>query len=155
MPDIENISVETSSKLDLHFQAAKHDRGLFQTVLNCLPMPYLLVDTFERVVQTNQACLDMLGIDGPVETCYGKTLAEVFYNDTAHKTVVRQSIDKGTVFRDIQVPTKNHRGKNLHIIANVFPIYDADNVCTGACAYTSITLTVSGLKKRLKNALWR
>ena len=136
MPDTKKPISEMAAELDVLVQTAKHDKGLFQTVLNCLPVPYLLVDVSERVVQTNQACIDMLGIDGHVESCYGKTLAEVFYDDPKHKTVMSQSLSEGTIFRDIEVPTKNHHGKELHIIANVFPVYDLENVCTGGmCIY--------------------
>lgn len=56
-------------------QAARQDRGLFYAVLRCMPMPYLLVDESERVLQTNEALLQMLQIEGSVNDCVGKKLA--------------------------------------------------------------------------------
>ena len=56
-------------------------------------MPYLLVDTKERALSTNKACLGMLEIDDSVESCLGKTLAELFYNDSSRKTAVGKSMN--------------------------------------------------------------
>jgi diguanylate cyclase (GGDEF)-like protein/PAS domain S-box-containing protein len=149
MADIDKTNEQLVAELGTIALTAKHDKGLFQIVLSCLPMPYLLVDTHERVVQTNQACLDMLEIDGPVESCYGQTLAQVFYNDPTRKTVVGQSILEDKIFLDIEVPTKSHRGRELHILANVFPLYDVNNICIGGmCIYVDSTE-----RKRAEEAL--
>lgn len=117
--------IETLSK------TATDDKSLFNTVLNCLPMPYFLVDTSERILQTNLACLEMLKITEPIESTYGKTLAEVFYNDTKHITFMSQTLSQGIVYRDLEVPTKDRLGNDLHIIANIFPLYDTNNICIG------------------------
>lgn len=117
-------------------QAARQDKGLFYAVLRCMPMPYLLVDECERVLQTNAALLKMLQIDGSVDECVGKRLAEVFYGDITQKTVVGKSIHHGKVFKNIEVPVTGRRGKKLHIIANVFPLYDLEGICIGGmCIY--------------------
>ena len=104
-------------------------------------MPYLIVDVQERVVRTNQATLDMLEIEGPVENCLGKTLAEVFYNDPGRETFVGQSMREGTTFRDLYVPITDHRGRERHVLANVFPLYSLDGACIGGmCLYVDFTL---------------
>ena len=151
MSDSEKSSRRIESQIDSFAQTPIHDKGLFQIVLSCLPMPYLLVDTQERVLQTNQACLDMLKIDGPVESCYGKSLSEVFYNDPSHPTVVGRSIQENKIFRDIEVPTRDHHGTELHIVANVFPLYDLNKDCIGGmCIYVDTTE-----RKRTEEALER
>lgn len=38
-------------------------------------MPYLRVDTQGKAIFLNQACLDILEIDGPVSACLGKVSA--------------------------------------------------------------------------------
>jgi methyl-accepting chemotaxis protein len=131
---------------DLHaglgelFRMVKYDRGLRRGILGGLPMPFLLVDTDERAVQINQACLDMLEIGGPVESCLGKTLAEVFYNDPSRKTAVGQSIRDGKVFKNLEVAIKGHKGGERHVLANVFPVYDLDKKCIGGlCLYIDMT----------------
>ena len=139
--------------IDTITKAMKLDGKLFHTVLDFLPMPYLLVDVSEIVVKTNQACLDMLQIDGPVDSCIGRTLADVFYGDTVHSTNVGRSICEGKVFRDIEVATQGHKGKKLYVLANVFPLYGSDNVCTGGmCIYVDQTdrkRTEEALAKRI------
>jgi len=122
---------QISKKMEALSKTAMYDNGLFNTVLSCLPMPYFLVDTSERILQTNLACLEMLKIIGPIETTYGKTLAEVFYNDSTHTTFMSQTLRQGTVYRDLEIPTRDHLENDLHIIANIFPLYDTNNLCIG------------------------
>ena len=109
MSNTNNTKANLVEGLDSIARTAKRDKGLFQIVLSYIPMPYLLVDSNERVAQSNQACLDMLEIKGPVESCYGKTLAEVFYNDPTHNTLVGQSMRDGTTFRDVEICITNHK----------------------------------------------
>ena len=141
MSNIDKTKEQLVAELASISRMNKHDAGLFEILLNCLPMPYILVDTNERVVQTNQACLDMLEIDSFEESCYGRTLAEVFYNDPQHETVVGHSIRKDKTFKDIEVITRDHKGNNRHIVANVFPLYDFENICIGGmCIYVDTTV---------------
>ena len=70
-------------------------RGRLHGILAGIPMPYLLVDTEERTLSTNQDCLNMLEINDSVEDCLGKTLAELFYNDPTRETAVGKSIKNG------------------------------------------------------------
>ena len=131
---------------------AKHDKGLNQGILRGLPMPYLLVDTQERALHLNQACLDMLQIDGPAEACHGKTLAEVFYNDPTRKTAVGQSIREGKIFRNLEVTIKGHKGGERHVLANVFPLYDLDRQCIGGlCLYIDMTALKQAQALNLRN----
>ncbi|WP_428561543.1 MAG: diguanylate cyclase [Solidesulfovibrio sp. DCME] len=126
-----------------------------KSILAGLPMPFLLVDAQERVVKTNQACLDMLEIRSPVASCCGKTLAEVFYNDPSRKTYVGQSIRTGEVFRDIEVPIVNHGAEERHVLANVFPLFDADGRCIGGmCIYVDSTKDKQA-KRRLRELATR
>ncbi|WP_169725291.1 response regulator [Fundidesulfovibrio putealis] len=121
-------------------QVAQQDEGLFHAVLRCLPMPYLLVDGCERVLQTNAALLQMLQVECSVDDCVGKKLAEVFYGDIEHETIISKSIQYGKVFKNIEVPVSGRRGKVLQIIANVFPLYNLDGVCIGGmCIYVDHT----------------
>ncbi|MCA1945273.1 MAG: methyl-accepting chemotaxis protein [Desulfovibrio sp.] len=131
---------QLQARLSAIVAMAKHDKGLNQGILRGLPMPYLLVDTQERALHINQACLDMLEIDGPMEACHGKTLAEVFYNDPTRKTAVGQSIREGKVFRNLEVTIKGHKGGERNVLANVFPLYDLDKQCIGGlCLYIDMT----------------
>ena len=118
----------------------KFERGLNLGVFNGLPMPFLLVDAQEKTTRTNQACLDMLEIDGRVEDCLGKTLAELFYNDPTRETAVGKAIRKGEYFRNREVTITGHKGGKVHVLFNVFPIYDEDNLCIGGlCLYVDMS----------------
>ena len=118
----------------------KEESGLLKGILEDIPMPYLLVDTKERTTSTNQACLDMLEIDGKVASCLGKTLAELFYNDPSRETAVGKSIKQGAVFRNLDVTITGHKGRQTKVLANVFPIYDQDKTCLGGlCLYVDMT----------------
>ncbi|GAB6124957.1 methyl-accepting chemotaxis protein [Humidesulfovibrio idahonensis] len=118
----------------------KHQTGLAQGILAGLPVPFLLVDEKERAVFSNRECLDMLELGGRPEDYYGKTLAEIFYNDPGRKTAVGKSINGGEVFRNLEVDIKGHKGGVRHVLANVFPIYDSDKRCLGGlCLYLDMT----------------
>ncbi|MCD7983902.1 MAG: PAS domain-containing protein, partial [Desulfovibrio sp.] len=126
--------------LDAALAALKFERGLSRGVFQGLPMPYLLVDTQERTTSTNQACLDMLEIDDSVESCLGKTLAELFYNDPKRETAVGKSIRNGEYFRNLDLVITGHRGRGINVLANIFPIYDEDKTCIGGlCLYVDMT----------------
>ena len=126
--------------LDAALRALKFERGLSRGVFQGLPMPYLLVDAQERTTSTNQACLDMLEIDDSVESCLGKTLAELFYNDPARETAVGKSIRNGEYFRNLDIVITGHKGRKIDVLANIFPIYDEDKACIGGlCLYVDMT----------------
>lgn len=117
-----------------------YERGLSHGIFRGLPMPYLCVDTREKALFLNQACLDMLQIDGPVEACLGKTLAELFYNDPGRKTAVGQAIENGKKFHNLEVTITGHKGRTIHVLANVFPLHSDDGVCVGGlCLYIDMT----------------
>ena len=118
----------------------KFERGLVRGVFDGLPIPFLLVNANEKTTRTNQACLDMLQIDGRVEDCLGKTLAELFYNDASRETVVSRAIRNGEYFHNREVTITGHKGGKVHVLYNVFPIYDEDKTCIGGlCLYVDMS----------------
>lgn len=126
--------------LDETRQQLKFERGIVRGVFGGLPMPYLLVDAQERTTNTNQACLDMLQIDGRVEDHLGKTLAELFYNDPTRETAVSKAIHNGEYFRNKEVTITGHKGGKVHVLYNIFPIYDEDRTCIGGlCLYVDMS----------------
>jgi methyl-accepting chemotaxis protein len=62
-------------------------------LLDGIHLPFLLVDTQERVQFTNELLLSMLEIDGGKEKQYRRTLSEVFYNDPSRKTMVGRAMN--------------------------------------------------------------
>ena len=119
---------------------ACHTSGVLHGILGGMPLAYLLVDVNERATHTNQECLDMLEIDGPVGACLGKTLAELFYNDPGRETAVGKSIRHGQNFRNLSVTITGHKGRRIDVLANVFPVYDEHRTCLGGlCLYVDMT----------------
>ncbi|EFI36337.1 methyl-accepting chemotaxis sensory transducer with Pas/Pac sensor [Desulfonatronospira thiodismutans ASO3-1] len=123
----------------------KYEKGLKSGIIEGLPMPFLLVDTQERILFTNQICMDMLQIDTSPSEQLGKTLAEVFYNDPGRKTAVGKSITQGEVFKNLEVVITGHKGRQTHVLANVYPLYDLDDQCIGGCC---IYLDMTELKDK-------
>lgn len=128
--------VNAKAVASLLARTTKHENDLLRSILGNFPVPYLLVDANEKVLQTNQSCLDMIEIDGPLENCYGKSLAEIYYNDPTRETLVGKSIREGKIYQDIEVSTMGYRGKKLNVLANISPLYDVNNICIGGlCIY--------------------
>ena len=105
------------ARLDDLRKAYKNDKEYKDGILRGLPMPYLLVDTKERALSTNRACLTMLEIDDSIESCMGKTLAELFYNDPTRKTAVGKSIATGECFKNLEVTIGGHKGGKVNVLA--------------------------------------
>ena len=128
------------TRLDDLRKSYKNDKEYKDGILRGLPMPYLLVDTKERALSTNRACLTMLEIDDSIESCMGKTLAELFYNDPTRKTAVGKSIATGECFKNLEVTIGGHKGGKVNVLANVFPIYNSSKECIGGmCVYVDMT----------------
>lgn len=139
-------SAASAELKELHAEAEKlvgkacHASGVLHGILSGMPLAYLLVDVNERATHTNQECLDMLEIDGPVEACLGKTLAELFYNDPGRETAVGKSIRHGQNFHNLSVTITGHKGRRIDVLANVFPVYDEHKTCLGGlCLYVDMT----------------
>ncbi|TVQ98812.1 MAG: PAS domain-containing protein [Desulfovibrionales bacterium] len=123
----------------------KYEKGMNKGIVEGLPMPFLLVDTKERTTFSNQACMDMLQIDGPPDKQYGRTLAEIFYNDPARQTLVGKAMQTGEVFKNTEVSIQGHKGGVRHVLANVYPLHDLDGVCIGGFG---LYLDMTALKTR-------
>ncbi len=118
----------------------RHQKGLVKGILNGLPMPFLLVDTKERTRLTNKATMEMLEIDQPPESQHGRTLSEVFYNDSTRKSVVGKAMETGEVFSNKEVTITGHKGGEHHVLYNVYPLYDLEKTCIGGiCIYLDMT----------------
>ncbi len=118
----------------------RRQKGLVHGVLGGLPMPFLLVDTKERTLMTNKATMEMLEIDSPPESQYGRTLSEVFYNDSTRTSVVGKAMNTGEIFANREVSITGHKGGVRHVLYNVYPLYDLEENCIGGiCIYLDMT----------------
>ncbi len=111
-----------------------------QGILEGIHVPFLLVDTDERVIFTNDLALKMLEIDGAKEKQYGRTLAEVFYNDPGRKTLVGRSIKDREIFLNKELIINGHRGTKTHVLASISYLADSnDTIFGGLCLYLDMT----------------
>ncbi|WP_236615075.1 methyl-accepting chemotaxis protein [Desulfovibrio sp. X2] len=139
-PEISGFAQEAAQGLARVVDELKKAKGLSRGILDGLPTPFLLVDENERAVASNKACMEMLEIDTPPEKQYGRTLAEIFYNDPGRTTAVGKSIREGAVFRNLEVTINGHKGGKRHVLANVYAIHDLDGRCIGGmCIYLDMT----------------
>lgn len=121
-------------------EAFLREAGMKKGIIEGLPTPFLLVDTEERTMFTNQACMDMVEISSTPKSQYGKTLSEIFYNDPTRKSAVGQSIQTGKIFKNLEVSITGHKGGVRHVLANVYPLYDINHKCIGGfCLYIDMT----------------
>ena len=129
-----------SAALQTLYIACKGNYERLQGILNGIYVPFLLVDTDERVVFTNNLLLNMLEIDGLKEKQYGRTLAEVFYNEPGRKTLVGRSMKDREIFLNQELVINGHKGKKTHVMASISYLADADDtVFGGLCLYLDMT----------------
>ncbi|UJX42868.1 methyl-accepting chemotaxis protein [Desulfovibrio sp. JY] len=121
-------------------QSSRTTRGFLNGITSGLPIPFLLVDPDERTLYTNEATMRMLEIDAPPSSQTGRTLAEVFYNETGRETVVGKAMRQDMVFSNKEVTITGHKGGRRNVFYNVFPLKDAaGTVIGGLCLYLDVT----------------
>ncbi len=141
-PDIQNELQNASFQKHIATLAELYTKntGFFKGIVQGLPMPFLLVDTKERALFTNQATLDMLQIDGTIEDQLGRTLSDIFYNDPSRQTAVGKAMHEGELFRNLEVTITGHKGGKRHVLANVYALRDKNDICIGGlCIYLDMT----------------
>lgn len=120
--------------------ACKGNYERLQGILGGIYVPFLLVDTDEKVIFTNNLLLNMLEIDGVKEKQYGRTLAEVFYNEPGRKTLVGRAMKDREIFLNKELIINGHRGKKTHVMASISYLADADDtIFGGLCLYLDMT----------------
>ena len=121
-------------------ETTRTTQGFLTGITGGLPIPYLLVDPKERTLFTNEATMRMLEIDAPPASQIGRTLAEVFYNDSSRETVVGKAMRQDMVFSNKEVTITGHKGGRRDVFYNVFPLKDAAGaVIGGLCLYLDVT----------------
>ncbi len=126
--------------LDTLIKARVKYQDLCDSIVQGLPTAFLLVDTEERALATNRETLEMLEIDGSVESQLGKTLADIFYNDPSRETAVGKAMYQGQTFRNLEVSITGHKGGTRHVLANVYALRDSKGECLGGfCLYIDMT----------------
>ena len=111
----------------------------FQAVMNGMHLPFLLVDTNEKVTFTNGLLMSLLEIEGDKEKQYGRTLAEVFYNDPQRKTLVGAAMQNRELFNK-EVELAGHKGKRTNVMTSISYLADSeDRVIGGLCLYQDMT----------------
>ena len=119
---------------------SKSNYDWLQGLLTGIYVPFLLVDTDEKIVFTNDLLIDLLEIDGDKGKQYGRTLAEVFYSDPSRKTLVGRAMAEREVFLNKELTIDGHKGKRTHVLAAISYLADSlDTVFGGLCLYRDIT----------------
>ncbi|WP_034632174.1 methyl-accepting chemotaxis protein [Maridesulfovibrio bastinii] len=138
--EINKAEVPFIKALATLIENSTRNRDLCEGILKGLPTPYLLVDTEEKTLYTNRETLNMLEIDGSVESQLGKTLAHLFYNDPGRVTAVGKAMHNGDVFRNLEVTIQGHKGGTRHVLANVYSLNDRNGKSIGGfCLYIDMT----------------
>jgi len=124
--------------------ARNGERGQLQGIMRGIYLPFLLVDTQERVMATNGALLAMLEIEGNEERQHGRTLSEVFYNEPSRKTLVGEAMAERKLFLNREVIITGHKGKRTHVLVSVSYLADPEGkIFGGLCLYLDMTETKS------------
>ncbi len=125
--------------LDTLVGRLRQNLGFAQGVLKGIDTPFVVVDAHEKLSYTNSNLLDILQHDGRPEDYYGQNVAHFFYGDASRRTVLRDSIEQGTIARrEVDLVGRKGGKRRLHI--NASPLYDLDGTLMGAlCIYQDLT----------------
>ena len=129
-----------SSTLEALRVTCRENAERLQGILSGVHVPFLLVDTNERVLATNDPLMRMLEIDGSKERQHGRTLAEVFYNDPSRKTLVGKAMSDREIFMNKELIINGHKGKQTHAMGTISYLADSEGrVFGGLCLYLDMT----------------
>jgi methyl-accepting chemotaxis protein len=117
----------------------KRELSFARGVLAGIQAPFVVVDTEERLVMTNQGLIEILEQSGRPEDHYGQNVAHFFYGDASRRTVLRDSLENGvTTAREVELTGRKGGKRLIHIHAS--PLYDLDGALMGAlCIYQDRT----------------
>ena len=103
-------------------------------VLDGIETPYVVVDTDERLVKTNDSLMTILEQSGSPERHYGHDVAMFFYGEK-RRTVLADSLEHHTVTRK-EVEFTGRKGGKRIILINASPLFDLRGELMGAlCIY--------------------
>jgi methyl-accepting chemotaxis protein len=92
-----------------------------------ISQPFVVVDTEERIQLSNALMMEMLEIDGPLESIYGRQIGDVFYNEIGRKTLIGKSMQERSVFSDVELIVNGHKGKKTHVMVAIRYLADSDD----------------------------
>jgi methyl-accepting chemotaxis protein len=117
----------------------KERLGFSNSILNGLPIPVCIVDTDSRITFLNRECLRMIGSGETPESCYGKTLSRIFYQDD-RRSKIADCMENNTRNMNLPAVFKHKDGGDVHLLANLFPLTDVEGrVIGGCCLYLDTT----------------
>ncbi|MDR2668503.1 MAG: PAS domain-containing protein, partial [Desulfovibrio sp.] len=119
-------------------------------ILQSLTMPFLYVDVDVLLRCSNKQCMRMLQIDEPPESCYGKTISEVFYNEVGRDTLLSKCVKNGDTYTEKELIITSRKGNKLHVLATLFPLYDNNRHCFGAMGLYQDVTEQRALEAKLK-----
>ncbi|WP_051261088.1 EAL domain-containing protein [Desulfovibrio inopinatus] len=122
----------------------KHKIGFLNGVLRGLTIPCLTVDTEEHVTFINQPYLQLYGLQGTPDDYLGKTLGELYYNDSTADTITGRAMRARKPLLGNESSTITRDGRSVHVKYDVAPVFDLDNRLIGAFA---IIIDLTEIKK--------
>ncbi len=100
--------------------------GFSEGTLQAITMPYVVVDTDDKIIQLNQSLLDVLEYGGKPEEYAGRVLNEFVYGDSTRSTITHKAVKERKAFRNIQGILPTQKGGSVDVLADTSPIYDLD-----------------------------
>ncbi len=118
----------------------KNRMGFANGTLKAITMPYVVVDTEDKVMQTNQSLLDVLEYPGKPDDISGMYLGEFVYGDKNHETIAHKAIQQQKALRNIQGILPTQQGGKVDVLVDTSPIYDLDgNLLAGLAIFNDLT----------------
>jgi methyl-accepting chemotaxis protein len=99
----------------------------FQGLVAGIVQPFVLVDTDERIVLSNDILMDMLEIDGAKENIYGRRIGDVFYNEPGRTTLIGKAMHNREFFRNVELIVNGHKGKKTNVMVSIRYLADSDD----------------------------
>ena len=120
-----------SEALEVLRLKSKRYYDLYEGLVAGIYQPFVVTDTEERIVLTNDLLMDMLEIDGPKEKVYGRLIGDVFYNEVGRKTLIGRAMKERGIFRNIELVVNGHKGKKTHVMVAIRYLADSDDTVFG------------------------
>ncbi len=100
--------------------------GFSEGTMKAITMPFVVVDTDDKILQVNQSLLDVLEYDGKPEALTGMFLADFVYGDKDRKTITFRAVTERKALRNIEGTLPTQKGGSVDVLIDTSPIYDLD-----------------------------
>jgi len=106
--------------------------GFAQGILRAITIPCLVTDRQQRTSFVNDPMLRLVECTDRAEDLTGKDVSNVFSRDKHLREMTAKAMDTRSAVTNLETEAVTGRGRDLHVLASVSPLYDLDGNLLGA-----------------------